>query len=481
MTGAAAGRACCCDDNDGLFSIRRHNSFRMLPQIGPIIGGRFETGMNSDTIFAVSSGAGAAGIAVIRLSGPVALSVAAQLSGQLPRPREMARRRFIDVGGDLIDVGLLVVFPKPASFTGEDVCEFHIHGGMAVQNALIGALSGFGECRAAEPGEFTRRAFRNRKLDLLAVEGLADLIHARSERQRRQALAHASGSAAAVVETWREELIEITARVTAAIDFSDEVDVAEGALRGIAQRIGSLISTLETALEDALRGELVRRGIRVVLIGPPNAGKSTILNTLARCDAAIVSPIPGTTRDTIDVTIEIAGVPVTLTDTAGLRVSPTDPIEAEGMARTYRAARAADLIILIRARNDPGTDVEFDSDAVRVTTKIDLPGNELNWDADFHISALTGEGMSGFLSGIEEKVLELTGSAESSILIRQRHCNAISDCVNCLQSAIAHKPGNLELMAEQLRCAADAIGRLTGRIAIEDLLDKVFSEFCIGK
>ncbi|CAN5492930.1 tRNA uridine-5-carboxymethylaminomethyl(34) synthesis GTPase MnmE [soil metagenome] len=421
-----------------------------------------------------------AGIAIIRISGPKAFSVAERLAGSLPRPRMLALRQFRDAEGGLIDQGLLVIFPAPASFTGEDVCEFHLHGGMAVQTAILHVLSDLPRCRPAEPGEFTRRAVRNDRLDLLAAEGLSDLIRATSERQRHQALAHSTGRASESAEAWRRELIAITARVTAAIDFADEADVAHEAMRGVASQIETLTGILERALLDAEKGDMVRRGIRVVLAGPPNAGKSTLLNALACRDAAIVSPTPGTTRDTIDVTLDLAGMPVTITDTAGLHDSAENAIEVEGMARTYRALAQADIVLWIQERNDfSAPPLALDSEPIRVESKNDL-GGEAVPDAVIRVSARTGEGMAELLDFLEQKVKNLVGSSESPILIRERHRRVVVDCLQCLSRALTSL-GSAEIAAENLRAAGEALGRLTGRIDVEEVFDAIFKEFCIGK
>lgn len=423
-----------------------------------------------------------AGIAVVRVSGPGSFDAAERLSGPLPRARMAALRKFRSGKGGLIDEGLLIVFAAPQSFTGEDSCEFHIHGGLAVQSAVLRELAAIPGLRAAEPGEFTRRAMRNGKLDLMEVEGLSDLIRAQTDRQRRQALHHAGGEASGAAEKWRADLIGIWARVAAAIDFADEPGVAEEALREVREPLAGLIAALETALGEARRGEAVREGIRIVLAGPPNAGKSSILNYLARRDAAIVSPLPGTTRDTIEVMIELSGVPVILTDTAGLREMPDDEIEAAGMERTYRAGRAADMVVWITGRGDPLSDPppEFDSETVWIENKIDLPERGAP-GMSYRVSAKTGEGMTVFIDGLESRVRTIAGSMEPPVLVRARHEKVIRDCFDALKTALDSQPQQIELMAEELRRAGEALARLTGRVDVEDLLDAIFREFCIGK
>jgi tRNA modification GTPase len=436
----------------------------------------------SDTIFAISSGAGLAGICVIRVSGPEAVEVAKGMAGPLPRPREAGLRTFRHpTTGEVLDQGILMLFPGPRSFTGEDVCEFHGHGGLAVQRAMLGALGSLPGLRAAEAGEFTRRAVRNGRLDLLGAEGLSDLIHARTESQRRQALHHCLGGASALVEGWRERLIGILGRVEAAVDFVDEAGVAEAALAGIRAPLNELIDGMRQALAEAKRGEAVREGVRVVLAGPPNVGKSSLLNVLARRDAAIVSAIPGTTRDVIEVMIELGGVPVILSDTAGLREGGSDEIELAGMTRTRLALDTADIVIWVSAadqgRNDfPG----LDSEPIWIENKSDLVyGSRIG--PRLAVSARTGAGIEELLAFLEERVRALCGQQEPATLIRMRHELAVRSCRTQLQATLDSPPERIELVAEGLRSAAHALGTLTGTIGVEDVLDSIFREFCIGK
>jgi tRNA modification GTPase len=437
----------------------------------------------SDTIFAISSGAGLSGICVIRVSGPAALLAAEKLAGPLPKKREAALRRFRRPDtGEILDEGIIIVFPKPQSFTGEDVCEFHVHGGLAVQRAVLEAVGSLPGLRSAEAGEFSRRAVRNGRLDLLGAEGLSDLIHARTERQRRQALHHSLGKASELVEDWRRKLIGILGRVEAAVDFIDEPGVAEEALRQVRRPLEALISEMQKAVAEARRGAAIRDGVRVVLSGPPNVGKSSLLNVLARRDAAIVSAMPGTTRDVIEVAIELAGIPVILSDTAGLRDGTRDEIEAAGIERTQREIKAADIVVWVsatdRERDDPPSEV--DSDPIWVENKSDLTPNRCS-GGGLPVSAKTGVGIQEFMDAIEARVLALSGEAESATLIRVRHEQAIRDCVANLTEAFDSPPEQIELVAERLRSAAQALGRLTGAIGVEDVLDSIFREFCIGK
>jgi tRNA modification GTPase len=436
----------------------------------------------SDTIFAVSSGAGLGGLCVIRVSGPLALRAGETLGGALPGKRKATLRRFRHpLTGETLDEGILIVFPQPQSFTGEDVCEFHVHGGLAVQRAMLGALGSLPGLRGAEPGEFSRRAVRNGKLDLMGAEGLSDLIHARTERQRRQALHHSLGRASDEVEAWRGRLISILGRVEAAVDFVDEPGVAEEALARVRVPVQQLISDMGKALSEAERGATVRNGLRVALVGAPNVGKSSLLNALARRDAAIVSATPGTTRDVIEVPLELAGIPVIIADTAGLRSGMVDEIEAAGMERTQRELQGADVVVWVTASDCNRNDLKpIDSEAIWIENKSDLladrqPGPQL------FVSAKTGEGLPRLISMLEERVSTVCGETESPTLIRSRHEQAVRECARCLEEALDSPPERIELAAEKLRSAARVIGRLTGAIGVEDVLDSIFSEFCIGK
>jgi tRNA modification GTPase len=433
-----------------------------------------------DTIFAVSSGAGMAGIAVIRVSGPKALEAAERVAGKLPRPRVALRRHFRHpVSGEMLDDGLLIIFPKPGSFTGEDAVEFHCHGGLAVQRALLEALGAIDGLRAAEAGEFSRRAFRNGRMDLMAAEGLGDLIKARSESQRRQALHHALGRASDEAESWRKRLIGLLGRVEAAVDFIEEAHVAEEALRGVQDGVAMLIAAMEAALVDAERGEAIREGVKVVIAGPPNAGKSSLLNALAKREVAIVSDIPGTTRDVIEVMLDIGGVPIILTDTAGLRAAGGDPLETIGMERARREIGAGDVLVWVTAP-DAWSSPPIDSEAIWIANKADL-GAVKREGPHYAVSTKTGVGMAEFLAGLEEHVRGLAGTTEPPILIRQRHKQLAMQAISEMKAALRYPPEQIELVAERLRGAAHALGRLTGIIDVEDVLDSIFREFCIGK
>jgi tRNA modification GTPase len=437
----------------------------------------------SSTIFALSSGAGMAGIAVIRVSGPEAFAAAGSLTGALPGPRHAARRIFRHPQTkDVLDDGLLLLLPGPKSFTGEDVAEFHIHGSLAVIRAVLEALGGMAGLRPAEAGEFTKRAFRNGRIDLVAAEGIGDLIQAKTEKQRKLALHHALGGASQVVEGWRRDLIGILGRVEAAVDFADEADVARQTVSDVRARLDGLTVRMRQALADVDRAAAIREGVKVVLAGAPNVGKSSLLNLLAKRDAAIVSAIPGTTRDVIEVAMEFSGVPVILTDTAGLRAGSTDEIERIGMERTGRELSGADIVVWVSAPESPeGPPTEFDSETLWIENKSDLRGGAGSTAARHRISVKTGGGMDEFFANLEERVMRLAAQAESATLIRTRHKQIVASCVENLLRASVHSSDELELMAEALRAAAHDMGRLTGRIDVEDVLDSIFREFCIGK
>ncbi|MGE3876001.1 MAG: tRNA uridine-5-carboxymethylaminomethyl(34) synthesis GTPase MnmE, partial [Parvibaculaceae bacterium] len=428
------------------------------------------------TIFALSSGAGMAGIAVIRLSGPQAFTAACSLAGRMPAPRHAAQRVFRHPETkDVLDDGLLLIFPGPGSFTGEDVAEFHLHGGLAVIRAFLDVLGGMAGLRPAEPGEFTQRAFRNGRLDLVAAEGIGDLIQARTERQRQLALHHALGHASETIETWRRDLIAMLGRVEAAVDFADEADVARATLDEVRRRLDDLILRMRDALAEAERAVPIREGVKVVIAGPPNAGKSSLLNFLARRQAAIVSAIPGTTRDVIEVAMEFSGVPVILTDTAGLRTHSHDEIERIGMDRTAQELRGADIVIWVTApdamASPPG---DFDSETLWIENKSDLGAFAGKSGVRHHVSIKIGSGMAEFLAGLERRVAVMAANGESATLIRSRHKQVTASCVENLLRASAVSADHLELVAEALRAAAHDLGRLTGRIDVEEILDAIF-------
>lgn len=453
--------------------------------------------MKPETIVALATGAGRAGVAVIRLSGPAAGATLSALTARdLPKPRMATREAFCDPRtGVSLDDGLALWFPGPHSFTGEDVVELHIHGGPAVIAAVVNAALSQPGVRPAEPGEYTRRAFENGKLDLAEAEGLADLVDAETEGQRRQALRQRRGALSAVYEGWRGRLIEAAALIEAEIDFPDE-DLP-GAL---AQRAGPILQALADDmgqhLNDAHRGERIRDGFRIAIIGPPNAGKSSLLNALAQREAAIVSDIPGTTRDVVEVRLVLAGFPVWIADTAGLREA-ADAIEAEGVRRALGRAEEADLRLgLVDGQADAAEAVAI-ADRLRpgdllVSTKRDIPHGAAFYEAfqiyedrglDYPawVSVRTGEGLAELEASIAKRVTEALGREEAPVLTRARHRRLVEEARAALLRAIPALDAGAELAAEDVRVAADQIGRLTGRIDVEDLLDEIFLSFCIGK
>lgn len=442
---------------------------------------------SNDTIFALSSAAGRAGVAVVRVSGDRAGDVIDVLSARRPEARVAVLRKLVDPQtGGLIDHGLVLWFPGPASFTGEDLAEFQVHGGRAVAAALLGVLGRVEGCRLAEPGEFSMRAFENGKIDLSQAEGLADLIDAETETQRVQALRQAGGVLFRLTERWRAKLIEAMGLVEAAIDFSDEADVAEGAVGQAEERVRELGDEIGSHLNDDHRGEILRDGFQVVLAGAPNVGKSSLLNVLARRDVAIVSSEAGTTRDVIEVRLDLEGLPVVVSDTAGLREASGD-VEREGMRRTLARAQDADLVIRVvdGSVGPAGVDIPAvgsSGEQIVLVNKCDLIGEAGGNDAvgDIRVSAKTGEGIAELIRSIALLARWKTGTREDTVITRSRHRSQLASCHQYLLAFLG-KTSDVELRAEDLRLAADALGRISGRIDPEDVLDEVFGRFCIGK
>jgi tRNA modification GTPase len=439
------------------------------------------------TIFALSSAPGLAGVAVLRVSGPAAFAALASLGAATPPPRQLARRSFAHpVTGEVIDHGLAVAFPGPASFTGEDVAELHVHGGRAVQAAMLDALGACPGLRLAEPGEFTRRAFHNGKLDLAAAEGLADLLAAETEAQRRQALRQASGALGQLCEDWRARLIGVMSLIEATLDFADEGDVGPDVLHDVPTSLNLLAAEMNAILGDAHRGEVVREGYRVVLAGAPNAGKSSLLNALARRDVAIVSPEAGTTRDVIEVKLDLGGLAVVVSDTAGIR-APESAIEADGIERTMREAGKADLVLWLVDAADPALPTAQITTSpvpvLLVANKSDLacagrPVRGLPMDAP-RFSARTGRGLPELIALLTDRARAACSS--TGLVSRARQRTALAAAVAAIEQCLAGWPDQLELRAEDLRQAATALGRITGKVDVEDVLDRVFAGFCIGK
>lgn len=439
---------------------------------------------SADTIFANASGFGRTAIAVIRISGPQTRTVLTTLAGGVPPERRLSLRSLRDpTSGEVLDQALVAWMPAPYSFTGEDQAELHIHGGLAVRSAVLHSLSQISGCRAAEPGEFTKRAFLNGRMDLSRVEGLADLIDAETEAQRRQALRQLEGRLGGLVETWRERLIEALALLEAALDFADEGDVPQTLEREAAAIAHELAGAMALALADGARGERLREGFMVVLAGAPNAGKSTLLNAIARREVAIVSPVPGTTRDVIEVRCDLGGLPVILADTAGLRDS-TDLIERQGVERARERAESADLVLWLEGPDATGREREehlAGGRSLRVRTKADLASHEPMAAYDLVVSATTGQGLPELITRIRDEAdAALTGA--DPVITRARHRRALERAEEALRRVAHALPqGQTELAAEDVRLAARALGEITGRVDVEDVLDRLFATFCIGK
>jgi tRNA modification GTPase len=452
--------------------------------------------MNShDTIFALSSGPPPAAVAVIRISGPRARFGLETLIHRIPEPRRASLAKLRDPAtGTVLDEGLALWFPGPRSETGEDMVELHLHGGRAVIAATLAALGRIDGLRPAGPGEFTRRALENGRMDLTAVEGLADLIFAETEAQRRQAVRQLQGALGERVGDWRKRLIDSMALVEARIDFSDEADVPEDLLAPALAAARLLREEIRGALADEHRGERLREGLTIAIAGPPNAGKSSLLNRIARREAAIVSPYPGTTRDVIEVHLDLDGYPATVLDTAGIR-DPEDPVEQEGVRRALARAHAADLVLWVvdaslenqAAPSSPGADGRA---VWTVANKIDLlPAQSTSAVAPnpserrtFAISAQTGAGIDTLVAALAEHAKEVFVLGEPSIVTRARHRAALTETVEALDRAIEQgSRGQEDLVAEELRLAARRLGRITGRVDVEDILDVIFRDFCIGK
>ena len=432
----------------------------------------------SDTIFAPASGAGRAAVAVVRISGPATRDAVVALAGAVP-PARVATLTALRTGGEILDRALLLWFPGPASFTGEDVAECQLHGGRAVVAAVLRSLAAIPGCRPAEPGEFTRRAFLNDKMDLGAVEGLADLIDSQTEVQRRQAMRHLDGALGRWVETLREDLLSALAVAEGAIDFADEDDL----LAAFREEIGAGVSRASAAISGQLlagrRGEKLRDGVVVTIAGPPNVGKSTLLNLLAGRDVAIVSARAGTTRDTIEVDLDLEGHAIRLIDTAGLR--PTgDTIEQDGIARARARARSADLVLWLHdGCHDATPDVETRGTVWRVATKADLP-QTIDETADFLVSARTGQGIDALLAGLAGFAREALVGGEGALVTRLRHRHALEKAQASLDR-VTSGVFDLELVAEDIRGALAALASLVGEVGVEEVLGTIFARFCIGK
>jgi tRNA modification GTPase len=435
------------------------------------------------TIFALSSGRPPSAIAIVRVSGSEAGVALKKLAGKIPPPRAATRARLCDASDQGIDDCVVLWFPGPASATGEDVAEFHIHGGRAVLASLFGALAGIENLRAAEPGEFTRRAFENGKLDLTEAEGLDDLIHADTDRQRRQALRQLKGLLGDRARDWRKQIIEASALIEAGIDFSDEDDVPAELIAPALERIEGLRDEIKKVLAAQGRAERLRDGLVVAIAGPPNVGKSTLMNQRARREVAIVSPHAGTTRDIIEVQLDLDGYPVTMIDTAGIRETD-DPVEQEGVRRARARAADADLVLWLTDADEGKFAPEGGVPVWLVRNKIDLGNTECQGATTkppYRISAARGDGLAEMVRGLVGFARDFFGPAEGDLITRERQRRLLGDTAAALERSLAAIARGEELAAEDLRSAATSLGRLLGRVDVEDVLDVIFREFCIGK
>jgi tRNA modification GTPase len=435
-----------------------------------------------DTIFALASGSTRAGVAVVRVSGPAALAGFEKITGKKnPKPRHVYYAVLKDPETSvLLDRAIAFYFENPASFTGEDVVEYHLHGGKSVVDGVLAALGKIDGCRMAEPGEFTKRAFENGKMDLTEAEAIADLIAAETEAQRLLALDQLGGTLAKLYQGWTDRLAGILAHQEAEIEFPDE-DLPDGLASTLLPQVETLQNDIAAHLNDHRRGEMMRSGVMIAIIGAPNAGKSSLLNTLAARDAAIVSEEAGTTRDIIEVHLDLGGYPVILADTAGLRETEHG-IEAEGIKRAHALADRADLKIALfdgtRDAGDEATLQMIDNHTITVISKADQ-GIVLPVDG-YPVSVVTGQGMDDFLKALTQRVRDLlSGDRNAPLLTRQRHRAALEEAFLALQRTM--KADLPELAAEDMRLALRALGRITGRVHVEELLDKIFRDFCIGK
>ncbi len=447
------------------------------------------------TIFALSSGRPPSAISIVRVSGPQAGLALTSLAGKIPAPRMATHVLLRDADRQPIDDAVVLWFPGPASATGEDVAEFHVHGGRAILAAMFAALSALDNLRAAEPGEFTRRGFENGKLDLTEAEGLDDLIHADTDRQRRQALRQLKGLLGDRARDWRAQIIEASALIEAGIDFSDEGDVPAELIAPALVKIKALLGEIQQVLAAQGHGERLREGLVVAIAGPPNVGKSTLINQLARREVAIVSPHAGTTRDIIEVQLDLDGYPVTVIDTAGIRETD-DPVEQEGVRRARARAADADLVLwLVDAPHENSLDqsatpiwvvrnkIDLDaatSAAVNPEQPAGVAGHEHD-RAEFGISASRGDGVQELIAALISFAQNYFGAGEGGLISRERQRKLLEETVESLQRSLGVIEQGDELAAEELRLAAGSLGRLLGRVDVEDLLDVIFREFCIGK
>ncbi|MDG4905103.1 tRNA uridine-5-carboxymethylaminomethyl(34) synthesis GTPase MnmE [Mesorhizobium sp. WSM4898] len=434
---------------------------------------------SKDSIVALSSGRLPAGIAVIRISGPKTRFVLETIAGGGIKDRFTTLRKLMAADGSVIDHGLVVFFPGPSSFTGEDVGEFHVHGSRAVAAKMLETLTGFAGVRHAEPGEFTRRAFLNGKLDLVETEALADLVNAETEAQRRFAVRNAEGAQSELYSGWRRRLIHARAMIEAEIDFADEEDVPGSVSKTVWTDVAAMADEIERHIQGFKAAEIIRDGFEVVILGAPNAGKSSLFNALAQREAAIVTDEPGTTRDLLEVVLDLHGMRVRVVDTAGLR-DAAGKVETIGIERARAKAGGADLVLLLEDMVDPQpvSAVPTGVPLLRIGTKTDLMGARRG-AYDLALSSKEGTGISELLDEIAGRAAAAVGGAGDILPSRLRHVELLKEAKYFLSEALSGQ--SLELRAEDLRVATDRLGRIIGAVDVEDMLDVIFSQFCIGK
>ncbi|TIQ03875.1 tRNA uridine-5-carboxymethylaminomethyl(34) synthesis GTPase MnmE [Mesorhizobium sp.] len=434
---------------------------------------------SKESIVALSSGRLPAGIAVIRISGPKTRFVIETIAGGGIRDRFTTLRKLMAADGSVIDHGLVVFFPGPSSFTGEDVGEFHVHGSRAVAAKMLETLTGFAGVRHAEPGEFTRRAFVNGKLDLVETEALADLVNAETEAQRRFAVRNAEGAQSELYSGWRRRLIHARAMIEAEIDFADEEDVPGSVSKAVWTDVAAMADEIERHIQGFKAAEIIRDGFEVVILGAPNAGKSSLFNALAQREAAIVTDEPGTTRDLLEVVLDLHGMRVRVVDTAGLREA-AGKVETIGIERARAKAGGADLVLLLEdmVHPQPVGAVPTGVPLLSIGTKTDLMGARRG-AYDLAISSKEGTGISELLDEIAGRAAAAVGGAGEILPSRLRHVELLKEAKDFLSAALSGQ--SLELRAEELRVATDRLGRIIGAVDIEDMLDVIFSQFCIGK
>lgn len=440
----------------------------------------------TESIVALSSGHLPSGVAIIRISGPHVRFAIETMLGALPKPRIARYGALYAPDGVLLDHGLTLYFPGPTSFTGEDCGEFHVHGGRAVVAAMLDAITKLDGFRHAEPGEFTKRAFLNGKLDLLKAEALADLINAETEAQRRFAVINAQGAQTELYAGWRRRLVHARAMIEAEMDFADEADIPGSVSATVWSDVRSLIGEIERHVAGFGKAEMIRDGFDVVILGAPNAGKSSLLNALLKREAAIVTDEPGTTRDLVEAVLDLDGLKVRITDTAGLR-EPAGKVEAIGIARARERAKTADLIVFLEDMSAPPSDDKPTADMeriFRIGTKLDqLPNGirKLDRAYDLEISTQSGLGLDQLLELIAIQAKSALGDRNEILPSRMRHVELLREATTFLKASLTDDQEALELKAENLRLASARIGRISGAVDVEDLLDVIFSQFCIGK